>query len=474
MNGIKAEIKKVNDIINQNLNIPEYQRPYRWGYQQVTQLLDDIYGSWKQKKKTYRIGSIILHENNKQLDIVDGQQRITTIILTLLQLSHSTPPALSSSLKYNHVDSKNAIIYNSGYINYWIQEHIATEFAAFIEYLIDSCEFVEVIVSNHAEAFQMFDSQNSKGKELQAYNLLKAYHIRAMEEDSQILKVQCDQRWENATRHPLEQNQIKDILKQLFNEQLYRPRLWSRKEKAYQLNKNNLHEFKGITFKSNPKADHPFENKDLLQNHFLNHKETNDLKLTSIKERFETLRLDNVNPFVLINQNIINGKVFFEYVETYTEIYKQLFIYLDNSVAAAGFKEFYKTFVDYPTTRDGDRYLKELYKSLVLFVFDKFGEEGLHKYYKILYTIVYRLRLEKQKVKYESVMQYAIDHQLFAIIAKSKNYSDLKNLNQLVRPIDCRKEIAIVIEALLLFNIKITTTDKKINLSKYQKSGYGV
>ncbi|WET03929.1 DUF262 domain-containing protein [Flavobacterium sp. YJ01] len=470
MDGIKAEIKKVDDIIIQNLNIPEYQRPYRWGNKQVTQLLEDVYASWKQQKKTYRIGSIILFENDALLDIVDGQQRITTIILTLLQLSDNSPVPLSSTLKYNNVDSKNAIIANSDYIAYWIDEHVADQKPEFFNYIIQSCEFVEVKVSSHSEAFQMFDSQNSRGKELEAYNLLKAYHIRAMEEEKQEVKIKCDQRWENATRHALKQNNTMDILKQLFNEQLYRPRLWSRKEEAFQLNKNNLHEFKGTAFSSDQSVKHPFQNKDFLLDYALGHLEKNNLKLQAVKERFESLRLENVNQFVSINENIVNGKAFFGYIETYTEIYKQLFIYLDDTTSAAEFKEFYKTFVDHTHNRKGDLYLKELYKSLIFFLFDKYGEDGLLRYYKLLYVIVYRVRLEKKQVKYNDVMKYALMQQLFFTIDKSKNYSDLKDLQiMMLRPIDCRKEISYVLKAMFSFNITISTKDKNINLSRYKK-----
>jgi uncharacterized protein (DUF305 family) len=468
MSGIKAEVKKVCTIFNQNLNIPEYQRPYRWEIKQVEQLLEDIYVSWKQQREAYRIGSIILYDKEKELDIVDGQQRITTIILILLQLSDNTAVHLSSSLKYSHTDSKKAIITNSTYIKYWISENTAHEKTALYKYINESCEFVEVKVSDHAEAFQMFDSQNSKGKELEAYNLLKAYHIRAMSEDSEEIKVHCDQRWENAVRHPLQHNEIKDILKQLFSEQLYRPRLWSRKEYAYRLNKDNLHEFKGLTFMSHQAVDYPFQNKDLLQNYVLKYIQTNGLPGIKVKDRFNTIKCGSVNPFVSINQNIINGRAFFEYVETYAEIYKQLFIYKDDKVLFE-FRNFYKHCVDYPTNRKGDLYLKELYKSLILFFFDKYGEDGVLKYYKTLYVIVYRLRLEKQKVKYDHVMKYPVDNHLFTIIEKSKSYSDLKYLSSfMARSVDCRMEVPTVIKALRSFDIIITAKEKKIDLAKYE------
>lgn len=466
---VEAEVKKVEAVMSQNLHIPEYQRPYRWENKQVIELLEDIYSSWKQVKSAYRIGSVILHNHKNKLDIVDGQQRISTLILIILQLSNKNDSCkhLANTLQYKHTDSKNTIIQNSEHIKVWINQNIASEKNEFLHYILKYCEFVEVKVTDHSEAFQMFDSQNSKGKSLEAYNLLKAYHIRAMEEDAQNVKIACDVQWENATRHTIKENQIKDILKQLFNEQLYRPRLWSRKEDAHKFSKKDLDEFKGKTILKNQLQSFPFQNKDILQAYLLNYLETNCIELKGIKERFETQKLSNVNPFVSINQSIINGKAFFDYIETYTEIYKQLFI-VNQANTLVAFKAFYKQNVNYPNNRVGDYYLKELYKSLILFVFDKYGEDGVNKYYKTLFAIVYRLRLEKQQVKYDAVMNYANSTKLFAIIDKSKSYSDLKRLNSLMmQSVDCRKEVPVIIEALLKLDIKINTTD--IDLSKYSK-----
>ena len=53
-NTIQAEIKKVNEVLKQNLQIPYYQRPYRWQEKNVLQLLEDIYSSWKQLKSAYK------------------------------------------------------------------------------------------------------------------------------------------------------------------------------------------------------------------------------------------------------------------------------------------------------------------------------------------------------------------------------------------------------------------------------------
>lgn len=276
--GVWAEITSVNSLLTtQSLSIPFYQRPYRWTERNVLQLLSDVYDSYKSGKKRYRIGSVILHYKEedgqfKSLDIVDGQQRITTILL-----------ALECLYKYAQVASNNVLIHSMKYkddgtltiksnyesIDNWITRKLTREESTtFQTYLGEKCEFVLIIVSKESEAFQMFDSQNGRGKALETYNLLKAYHIRAMELDSQEDKIKSDQGWEHATRYidaNNGSNRIQDLLKQIINQQLYKTRLWCRKENAEDFSTNHIDEFKGITLDKNHSIKYPFQNTLLLQ-----------------------------------------------------------------------------------------------------------------------------------------------------------------------------------------------------------------
>ena len=69
--------------------IPEYQRPYAWGDDEVITLFDDIWNfsierTTPQGQKTYFLGSIVSYENeNGEKEIIDGQQRITSLFLLL-------------------------------------------------------------------------------------------------------------------------------------------------------------------------------------------------------------------------------------------------------------------------------------------------------------------------------------------------------------------------------------------------------
>jgi len=457
---IRSSVVSVEELLKEQLSIPKYQRPYRWETKNVRQLLDDVNDSYEKGYRRYRIGSVILHDNGETMDLVDGQQRITTIILILKAFGarYEHMP----SLRYNHNDSFCHIEENYAFINEW-SKHITNK-DKFVKYLSESCEFVRIEVKDRSEAFQMFDSQNGRGKELEAYNLLKAYHIRAMEQNSQEERVCCDIRWENATQYdatPLISDDANiDLLKQLFSEQLYRSRKWTRESLAGRFSKKNINEFKGFTIDKNHQTVYPYQNPQLLQ--YLTSKfYYSTLEGTvATSNRFLHGDSDNINPFVNINQMIVNGKPFFDYVETYVELYKRLFLNMRSSQLNE-FKSFYLAYcLDYDckiqdveerrrdsfahmpqggARRTGDTYLRELYKSLILVLFDKFGENALNRYYMVIYQLVYSMRLEKSQVRYDAVSK--MPHDYFAIVNRAKDMADLTGLEialkQRIQDLDC-------------------------------------
>ena len=68
--------------------VPVYQRPYSWDTEQIEELWDDIYEAFENEDGEYFLGSIILTRNeiNKDLDIIDGQQRLTTLTILFCTL----------------------------------------------------------------------------------------------------------------------------------------------------------------------------------------------------------------------------------------------------------------------------------------------------------------------------------------------------------------------------------------------------
>ena len=442
---IKADFIPIADCLQKKLVIPDYQRPYRWTTKNVEQLLNDIKNSQINGKQKYLIGTVIFHFDEGVFNIVDGQQRITTILLLLKHLNYS---GRVTELEYNHIISFTHIKNNYNYIEQWLNCNI-TDRTEFLNYIINSCQFVEIIVMKLGEAFQMFESQNGRGKELEAYNLLKAYHIRAMSSASKQEKVLCDKRWEDATMYHVKGQDRIDILYQLFKEQLYRPRMWSRGYDAYKFGKKQIDEFKGISLNKENVMEFSYQN--ILIQRVIANQLMKDLSagLFKIKERFIHGDSDNMDPFVNINQLILNGKSFFEYIETYVEIYKRLFLQLDSSQLVE-FKKFYNDHCLYEghNWRAGDGYIREVYKSAIMMAFDRFGETGVNHLYKDLYLCIYKYRLENKQVRYKTMGKAENTAWIFQTILNAKGLSDLSLIKKKALEAKQRLNVQYKVEAI--------------------------
>ena len=73
--------------------IPLYQRAYAWEDKQLTQLIEDIEDVAENDK--YYIGALIVSEQNGKYEVVDGQQRLTSLYLLLNCLGIKTKPTLT-------------------------------------------------------------------------------------------------------------------------------------------------------------------------------------------------------------------------------------------------------------------------------------------------------------------------------------------------------------------------------------------
>lgn len=74
--------KSIEDLQEYNFFINSYQRPYKWEENQVKDLLEDI----KNNEKCFLQQIVVKRNNIKNVELIDGQQRITTIFLILQEL----------------------------------------------------------------------------------------------------------------------------------------------------------------------------------------------------------------------------------------------------------------------------------------------------------------------------------------------------------------------------------------------------
>lgn len=82
-------------------NIPEYQRPYRWGTSEALQLLDDLEETLdREDGEPYFLGSLVLVEQGETMfDVIDGQQRLTTLTILFAVLRDlATDPEIVTNL----------------------------------------------------------------------------------------------------------------------------------------------------------------------------------------------------------------------------------------------------------------------------------------------------------------------------------------------------------------------------------------
>lgn len=127
--------------------IPEYQRPYSWDEEQITTLFNDLVEFTKHNGKdkpkgTYFLGSIVAYYNeDKEQEIIDGQQRITTLFL-LLRAIYAKLESMSDTL-----EKTNFMLQISSTI--WEKDELTSK-ANMDSLLINST----VIEEDHAEAFK--------------------------------------------------------------------------------------------------------------------------------------------------------------------------------------------------------------------------------------------------------------------------------------------------------------------------------
>jgi len=83
----ELELKPINDLLELSFYIPAYQRGYRWSQRQVTELLNDVYEFCLNKNRSeqdfYCLQPVVVKKRDEQWELVDGQQRLTTILLIL-------------------------------------------------------------------------------------------------------------------------------------------------------------------------------------------------------------------------------------------------------------------------------------------------------------------------------------------------------------------------------------------------------
>lgn len=241
MNYIKRtpQIWSIDKLLDANLIIPDYQRPYKWTGKNITDLILDIQKSIEDSRKysnfKYRIGTVILHENeNNEYEIVDGQQRILSFLLLYLYFQPEYTCKLLDTKFSNKVTQKN-LHDNYRTISEWFSSVDKDGKDIFEDALKNILEVVVIIVDNVSEAFQLFDSQNTRGRALYPHDLLKAYHLREIHDKYEMQNAVI--KWES--KNP-------KAIRELFDLYLYPLWNWAKRRKCGNFTAAKIDIYKGI------------------------------------------------------------------------------------------------------------------------------------------------------------------------------------------------------------------------------------
>ncbi len=386
--------KDDRDLSDIQLQIPEYQRPYKWTAKNANQLLDDILYAKSENKEVYRVGTLILHEDRDRecYNIVDGQQRTITFSLLLRALGAGPIAFLSQQLTVNPYNLHN-IPNNYRAFERRIRNLSPNAKNELLAYVKENCELIVVITNDLSEAFQFFDSQNARGKKLYPHDLLKAYHLREMAELDVEQTEKVVKTWEDMNQ--------KD-LSALFTDYLYRLKEWIRGNKAVELNEHNIDLFKGITASDHYPYAQYYKGAFSYADSF-NHSST----------PFVT-GMHKLNPFQL-DTPIVAGKPFFDYAKHYFDILADI----RNNDKYEGYlindNEIVKT-LDLRTYRSGvgNRITRLLFDTAILLYADRFCPEKptkadldlLDQYVVYAFVWAYSLRAQYTNVGWLTAQNY--------------------------------------------------------------------
>jgi hypothetical protein len=225
---IEAAEKPLLDIFCDKylFSIPSYQRPYAWTTEQAGELLSDVSGACGPTGKVddlspYFLGSIVLIKDpqSRDAEVVDGQQRLTTLTILLCVLRDLAEPTVAPHIhRYvcqignpvegtadefrltprsrdaeffrkhiqsvgstnslpepmNLPDARLRMIENAQHLRTTLEAMPSTERDRLIQFVAKQCYLVVVAASDQDSAFRIFSVLNSRGLDLSPADILKA------------------------------------------------------------------------------------------------------------------------------------------------------------------------------------------------------------------------------------------------------------------------------------------------------------
>lgn len=191
----KVNSLEVKEIFNSKYIIPIYQRNYAWESDEIEALLDDIKNY---SGVGYFIGSLVVREKDGFFEVIDGQQRLTTLFLILKYLeSKQDIEYTEDKLKFEAREKSNVTlskICKDVNLEDLPSAEIASGFSIIRQYLeknqnfdknkILNARILRVSVPDDADLNHFFEIMNTRGEQLEAHQIAKANILNALQNDS--------------------------------------------------------------------------------------------------------------------------------------------------------------------------------------------------------------------------------------------------------------------------------------------------
>ena len=424
----KPEIWSVDHLLAQNIIIPSYQRPYKWGNKNIRELILDIQKSIEEARKypnfKYRVGTVILYRESgtEPYEVVDGQQRLLSFLLLKLYLKPDFSCGLLSTKFSDKITQKN-LHSNAGTIREWFSSVDDATKEAFNKALGDTLEVVVLTVNELSEAFQLFDSQNTRGRELDPHDLLKAYHLREIHDEDDMKCAVL--KWES--KEP-------KAIHELFNNYLFPLWNWSKRRKSGSFTAAEIDLYKGI-------------------------EESSDYTYAK--------RANKAKPYFQIVEPIISGRDFFDMVEHYMQMLHDIKQELIENPDFAAIKALLIKWgpkveqVNTPAELDvacrswspGMNYARNLFFCALLCYYDRFHNFDLMAVKK-LFTWAMMLRVDMHTLSDKSINLYAV--------GEEKAYTNTKPVISLITTARRHTEISAM-------TLDLKRTDNKARAKTWQE-----
>ena len=199
-NKLPLKELSINDVFNSSENvtyeIPIYQRNYAWEKDEIAALVRDVWDACEKKKDAYFIGTLVTYDKgDRTFEVIDGQQRLTTLFLILKALNHETKNKLTYRARMRSSETINMIPnFTHSNLDKGIQKgyedavHAIGEIVEkeeeqqFANYLLKHVHIIHYRVPKDVDLNHYFEVMNSRGEQLEKHEIVKAKLMNVLNE----------------------------------------------------------------------------------------------------------------------------------------------------------------------------------------------------------------------------------------------------------------------------------------------------